>query len=294
MKPTKLLLLLASLSLCIVGCAKQTNSSSAREYSSIITSSSEPDPEPDEPTSPLTPPTGQVGFPSEAIAAFYAENDIDEYYVPEIAENQAWSYKTYTYTPIMKLWTLESQDEISYEDAYCELYNETSITIKNKFYNTLGYAILNSDNMPELAFKTIGDYFVLYLVAPEYEFRQMEDGRFPLEVVYECLDLMDVSQTPVFPLPPVEEGWIYQIHFYLEVGCWKPCIKVVDPQTPDQPGYDHNAIEDYYLPYLEEDGWTIDISSYDYDGYHAIKTWVEITFFSWDGEFRIFVFKKLK
>ena len=43
---------------------------------------------------------------------------------------------------------------------------------------------------------------------------------------------------------------------------------------------------------LEKDGWEIDASSYDYDGYHATKGVTEIHFYSWESVFKVWVFKK--
>ena len=329
MKPTKLLLLLVSLSMCVAGCAKPANSSSPSEEPSSVTpssserpssesepvhsssSSQEPEPAsseepevptvPDDPGNPLTPPDGGAGFPRTAVDEFLAEHEMTEYIVPTIANDQAWSYKKYETLPVMKLWTSEDVANPTLEEQYYVMMCDVDMGPDSSHYDTVGYGVYRNSE-PLILFQTIEiedenpdtqeGYFVIYLAAPEIDIAPTEDGCFPLFMLSEYFDIMNIANTPSFVLPPVETGWEYQLHFYPEVGYWKLFLRVSDPHSPDGEDYNHDAIEDLYIPLLEDDGWEIDTSLYDSYGYYARKKWAEIQFFSWEGVFKFWIYKQ--
>ena len=297
MKANKLLILIAALSMCLAGCnrAKQDTSGDASSESSSKTTSSESEEPPfPEPGNPLTPPSGDAGFPSNAVNAFLEENTITDYPVPVIADDQAWCYKKYTYFPILKIWTLDNEDGVSYEDQYYGLFEMAEVSVTSTYYDTLGYAVMTSSGMPKVVFKTVDEYFVIYISAPEYDERNTEDGEFPTAQLIEYMDLMNIANVPSIPVLELEDpSWQYQNHFYADRHrTWRLFTCCPDYNSPNSSEPSGPALEDLYKELLEEDGWEIDATDYDTYGYYATKGWVEITFFSWDNLFKIWVYKK--
>ena len=323
MKANKLLILLAAFSMCITGCnlnrkdnktssdyTSQSGHSSSKKSSEEEVppepSSSEPDlpPEPSsssepeepeipEPGDPLTPPSGRVGFPVTEITAFCEANQITDLVIPEIANNQAWSCKSYTYFPILKIWTLETTGGIAYEDQYCSLYQDAGETVSNAYYDRVGYSILGEYSIPKVVFKTHGDYFIIYINAKAYDLQETADGCYPYEPLDEYFDMMNVENTPPFPMLELEEhSWQYKNYFYTERKEWRLFARYPDPNSPDNSGVTEPALEELYKDLLEANGWEVDSSTYDYDGYHATKEWVGIQFFSWQNYLSVWVFKK--
>lgn len=313
MKPSKLLILLATFSMCVTGCnllnknsKSSSGSNSSNNYSSktssssgsinpfIPSSSSEPEdlPIPD-PGDPLTPPSGVPCFPTTPINAFLEDFEITDYVIPAIADDQAWSHVRYTYFPIIKLWTLESTSGTLYEDQYLSLMEAAEVTVSNKYYETVGYAVLGTNDLPKVVFKSLGDYFVLYICAPEFDAIDTSDGGYPFAQLDEYMDLMNVENVPPFPLLDLDEpGWKYQNHFYTDVKTWRLFTSYPDPNSPDHSTTSGPALEVLYKDLLQEHGWIIDESLYDSKGYFATKEWVEIQFFSWYDTFRVWVCKK--
>lgn len=304
MKVNKLLIMIAALSMCVTGCNlfKKKGNSSTPESSDVSPSSvtpSEPSSpsEPDEdvfpePGDPLTPPQGSIGFPRDAVNTFLNANELTSYVVPAVAEDQTWGTISYTYFPILKLWTRECTTGTLYEQQYYNLLDAEGITIEDKHYDKTGYIVFDSKNRPQIAFKSAGDYFLLYICAPEYEITSTVSGAFPREQLAEYFDLMNIANMPPFPTLPLTSGWQYQNYFYSETHMWRLFIRNDDPSTPDSENYEGRCLEDDYLELLEADGWTIDRSLYDSKGYFATKEWAEIQFFSWNNDFRLWIYKK--
>ena len=288
MKKSKFLILLAALSMCVIGCNK--GGGTHHDPGPDIPPDDEPIPDPG---NPLTPPDGEAGFPVEAINTFLEDKSITDCVVPAIANDQAWSYKTYTYFPIIKLWTLESTTEVLYEDQYCSVLQEAEITVSDRYYERVGYAVLKNNGFPRYVFKSIGGYFVIYIAGEEYSLTQTPDGEYPYEQLDEYLDLMNVENVPPFPMIEVyEPGWKYQNAFYTEYSEWRLYTCCPDPNSPNSSNITGTALEDLYKDLLEAQGWEIDSTLYDTKGYFAYKEWVGMQFFSWNDTFRLWVYKK--
>ena len=246
-----------------------------------------------EPGNSLTPPpSGSTGFPQGIIDAFLEENDITDYVIPTIADDQAWSHKWYSSFPILKLWTLDREYGVSLEDDYYGLYEMAGVSISAKYYDTVGYTILDSKNKPMVAFEGIDDYFVIYICAPEYAEAATEDGWYPRAQLNEYMDLMNIENIPETPILDLKEpGWKYQNVFYIEEQIWRLFTCYPDPNSPDNKDATGVALEDLYKELLESEGWEIDSSLYDVKGYYATKQWVTIQFFSWENLFKVWVYK---
>ena len=324
MKLNKLFILLATFSMTVTGCnlfkKKNLNSSesmvepseSSSKTSSSQTpsssqsevppesSSSEPDvPVFPDPVSPLTPPEGIIGFPSEAINSFLTVHEVTDLVIPAVAEDQTWGIKSYESIPILKIWTRESTRGTLYEDVYYSTLTSAEITFSEKYYNTIGYTILDNNGEPQLAFKSLGDYFVMYICAPNYDFIEIEDGSFPWAQLDEYFDLMNIDNVPYIPMIQVDSNWRYKNRFYIEsnANIWKMLIKCTDPNTPNSGNYNGHCLEDDYKELLEQNGWEIDDSDYDFTGYFATKEWVTIQFFSWTDstdDFRVWIYPVLE
>ena len=333
MKSNKVLILLAVFTMCVVGCNQKrgkTSSDFSSELSenpvdpieSIVPSeepitppesissskieisesfpdsepisSSEPDePQFPEPGNSLTPTNWGIGFPRDAINYFLEENEIEDYVVPDIAVDQKWSYRSYTYFPVFKLWTpIISTSEVSYEDQYRSILTDAGEEVSTLYYDTVGYSIVDKYSTPKLVFKVVGDFFVIYINAPAYDPRQLDDGGYPYEALDEYFDLMNVKNVPPFPLLELDPGWKYYNCFFNTEKMWKLYTGYPDPNSPDHTEVAGPALEDLYKELLEADGWDIDSSQYNSYGYFATKEWVEIQFFSWYDTFRLFVYKK--
>ena len=246
------------------------------------------------PGNSLTPPTGSTGFPQGIINAFLEENEITDYVVPTIADDQAWTTKWYSSFPILKIWTLDREYGVSFEQDYYGLYEMAGISISERYYDTIGYTILDSASKPMVAFEGIGDYFVIYICAPEYDERETEDGWYPRAQLNEYMDLMNVENVPETPILDLEEpGWKYKNTFYFDsdLEIWRLFTYYPDPNSPDNEGATGVALEVLYKELLESEGWEIDSSKYDTKGFFATKQWVKIQFFSWEGMFKVWVYK---
>lgn len=297
MKVNKLLLLIGTLAMGITGCSKSGNTTSSSSQSSFTphshtttSSSSSSEEEIPDPGDSLTPPTGTAGFPTEAVSAFLTTNEMTNYTVPEIAQDRVWNFINYTHFPILKMWTTDNTTGTLLEDTYYSTLTDAGYNIKNNCHdNGVGYLVNNSDSRPFLVFKSLGDYFVLYICATEYQAKSTSDGGFPYEALDESLDLQGVANVPTFPVLPLETGWKYRNYFY--TPNWKLCIFRDDSNAPQTLTDQVHSLEDDYKALLEDDGWEIDDTYYASAGYFARKSWVEIQFFSWQGQFSMWVYK---
>ena len=246
-----------------------------------------------EPGNSLTPPpSGSTGFPQGIVDAFLEENDITDYVIPTIADDQAWAHKWYSSFPILKLWTLDREYGISFEEDYYGLYEMAGVSISERYYDSIGYTILGSTNKPKVAFEGIDDYFVIYICAPEYAETETEDGCYPRAQLNEYMDLINIKNIPETPILDLKEpGWKYQNFFYTEEQMWRLFTSYPDPNSPDNKDATGVALEDLYKELLESEGWEIDSSLYDVKGYFATKQWVTIQFFSWENLFKVWVYK---
>ena len=268
-----------------------SESSSIEQSSSEMSSSEESFPEL---VGSLTLPEGDVGFPRNEVDNFLSTNSMTDSFVPTIADDQAWDFKIYSYFPIMKLWTKESTNGTLYEDQYFHILVDAGVTSSEKYYNTIGYSVLDSNNMPTVTYKSVPGYFVIYISATAYPVTPTADGAFPMDQLDEYFDLMNIENVPSFPRLSLDTGWEYQNFFYVDknIQSWRLFIKHEDLNSPNSSNIIDDSLEDIYKELLIADGWEINELYYASYGYYATKEWVEIQFFSWDDAFRIWVYKK--
>ena len=318
MKANKLLILLAVLSMCVTGCNQKRNKSSSDFPSKSITpidsfepinsskseisseellSSSEPFvSSSSEIASSSNPYPHKDGFPSVVLNAFLTNNDLTDtfyYFIPEIADDQEWSYCMYSNFPILKLWTKDNTSGVSYEEQYYNIFVDAGKSITNRHYSTIGYCFVK-DLSPTVAFKSVDGYFYIWVSAPAWDVKDTLDGEYPLFELAENFDLMNYGSLPSFPILELEEpAWRYQNFFDANKGVWKLFAGCDDLNSPDNTERTGTSLEDLYKELLESNGWTIDAHLYDNEGYFASKDTLEIQFFSWDNSFRTWVYKKL-
>ena len=311
MKPNKILLLLGVFSMCVVGCNQKSNETSSDSPSKSVISSSKQSETTSassfewttsetssanssilQPGNPSYPHATINGFPTTILNVFLSYNNLTDYFVPEIANDQEWGYCMYANFPILKLWTLESTSGVSYEEQYYEIFVNANTSLTNQYYGTIGYCVVNQLK-PKVAFKSVGGYFIIYVSAPEYETKDTLDGNYPYSVLVENFDLMNYGDIPTLPhLEIGESGWRYQNFFDPNKGVWKLFAGCDDSNSPDNTEATGPALEDLCKELLESNGWTIDDHLYDNEGYFATKDSFEIQFFSWENSFRTWVYKK--
>ncbi|MBR0294925.1 MAG: hypothetical protein IJQ67_03340 [Bacilli bacterium] len=227
-------------------------------------------------------------FPSDVVAEFIDFYGLS-YEVPAIESGNPWTYEagedtTYGYA-IMFLDTID-EGEIgvdSLEDQYLTVLGNLGIEVIDEYYDYFGYMVTDEDTGDTFYFYTNEGYFTIELYGPAYYEGEKVSEVFPVNALKNYLTLSGL-ETDV-PSITSEYEWKYGTYEDEEDGSTYFQVGTKDYGTP---GVD--AIEDAYSKVLTADGWTIDDSSYDEDGYYALKGDVELLYFSYDEEFWLTVY----
>lgn len=306
MKKSKLLFLLAALTLVISGCnagGKESNNGSSYKTdssttSSSLTSESESESESSsseeqtEPISEITPPEGEAGFPTEAVSNFLSVRGLTDYIIPAVAENRVWGVQTYGFAPFLKIWTTNvgTIGTNAFEDRYKNLLEAKGQTVETKYYTHAGYCVMEG-NIPKMSFKTFEDYFVIYVYDIKIVEAELVGGSFPIDQIREFLELMNFKNVPIIPTPQGEGNWHYTFSFAGANG-WYIGLRVADSNAPQDYYPTGNAIEDAYKDVLIANGWEIDDTDYLAHGYWATKNGFGMQFFSWKDSFRLNIYQE--
>ena len=227
-------------------------------------------------------------FPSDVVAEFIDFYGLS-YEVPAIESGNPWTYEAgedtiYGYA-IMFLDTVD-EGEIgvdSLEDQYLTVLGNLGIEVIDEYYDYFGYMVTDEDTGDTFYFYTNEGYFTIELYGPAYYEGEKVSEVFPVNALKNYLTLSGL-ETDV-PSITSEYEWKYGTYEDEEDGSTYFQVGTKDYGTP---GVD--AIEDAYSKVLTADGWTIDDSSYDEDGYYALKGDVELLYFSYDEEFWLTVY----
>ena len=230
-------------------------------------------------------------FPDYALLNFaqnralYAIDDI-----PNIESEYAWSWyveKEEGYGEnYINLYTQDDGEPgvDAMEDEYVTTLTNLGWTIDDTYYDDDGY------------YATLGDFTMLFwswsdkfhIVIETRPVYETVDNVFDAEYLEDFMALVGLQENIPSPVANDEEGkWemafdgLYGDHYKL------PALHAT---TTDTGTIGEDSIEDTYLATLLEDGWTIDDSQYDYDGYYAYKGDTELLFWSWKGYFHLFVY----
>ena len=218
-----------------------------------------------------------VGFPTEVVNTFLTTYNAG-YTLPSIGdETTPWEYYVGAYLYYGYYMQLVTEDngtigQDSMEDQYLAILTEAGITVDDSEYDDYGYCVFDANEDLSFNFYTYNGNFGIYASA------YLEPSeKFPTNYLQSFLKMLDVSAK--VPAPVSENDWFYiasSTTFF---------AYTVDDGTPGT-----NAIEDSYKATLAKAGWTIDETSYEDEGYYATKDGIEICFYSYDGEFDMYLY----
>ncbi len=161
------------------------------------------------------------------------------------------------------------------EDDYKAILEEAGWVVDDTYYDSTGY-YATCDELPlELLFYSWNDQFCISIM--------FDTSLFPVDFLATYLAEMGADEDVVIPTPESEDYWYWGFsvdndgdpYFYAYTD---------DEGTPGE-----DAIEDTYRAVLNGDDWDIDDSAYETAGYIATLGNVKITFYSYDGEFNMYV-----
>ena len=228
-----------------------------------------------------------TGFPSSEIEEFLSYYG-DQYEVPAIgAEDVEWSYSIYVSGgyPAIYLYAVDN-GEIgvdSYEDVLLGLLTEAGVTVDDSYYDDSGYVVWGPSNEVQMMFYSINGVFTLYAFSDV----QLEcfgtAAEMPREVIEKFYAHYFNMEVEGLVLPESAEDWSFGVDYDID-GYYFYGI------TADEGELGVDAIEDVYKVALTEAGWEVDDSQYDSDGYYARKDGATILFYSWEGEFDIYLY----
>ena len=158
------------------------------------------------------------------------------------------------------------------EDHYLETLEDAGWTVDDTYYTSSGYYATCDDVPFELGFYSWSGRFYLEIM--------YNVVLFPSDVLQIFLAEIGADEDVFVPIPESEDVWYWEYNFDYQGFT----IYTDDEGTPGE-----NAIEDQYVALLNGDDWSIDDSEYETVGYVATLGNVQITFFSYDGEFDMLV-----
>lgn len=226
--------------------------------------------------------TDKTGFPAAELQSFLTSQNLTTR-VPSPMSNTVWTNEvvtedgdTYFYATTEDKGTL-GIDAI--EDTYKAKLISDGWTIDADYYDLAGYYADKGD--VTLEFFTYDGSFEFYASAASSGSSGEESDTFPATQLQAFLTSEGLATT--VPSPNGGSKWTYYTdsddsgnYFF---------AKTDDTGTPTT-----DAIEDTYKAQLTTAGWTIDDSAYDEDGYYANKGDVEIQFYSYNDEFKMWVY----
>ena len=227
--------------------------------------------------------TPTTTFPAEALKSFLTSEGVSVT-VPSPVSSGEWTYKVeeddeYGNSFIASVSDSGTVGTDSIEDTYTALLQGTSgWTVSDDYYEYIGYVAFK-DNV-QLCYCT--EEGVFNFEAYKYEAAQYEESTtFPATALQAFLTSEGLKTT--VPAATGASSWRYAA-LSDEDGNYF-AISAEDNGTPGK-----DAIEDTYKVTLQGAGWTIDDSDYEEYGYYADKGDVEIQFYSYDGEFDMYVY----
>ena len=313
MKINKLLVLLAALSLGLSACNKSGDEKESKD--DPATESAEPGESGEQPTESESQPVDsesqpggdesepeeeydfvypfleegtKTGFPVEELQTFLTTYHMDIELPSFGADDLSWEWHSYLLNGSTPAFELDANDEgtigtDSLEDVLLALLTEAGFEVDSSDYDNSGYKIVYDNNDTMIHWYTYNGAFCFWLYAEE--FINEPTTEFPYEILQKIHNHY-FGYKPEFPLPVGGDEWYYGV------------------ERDDQSYYGYaytldngeigvNSIEDVYKVALEENGWHIDATQYDEDGYYASKDNVLIQFFTWDGEFDFYLYESI-
>lgn len=299
MKVNKLLVLLATLSLGLSACNEGGDKKESKDEPT--TESAEPGESGEQPGGDESGPEEEddfvypfleegtkTGFPAAELQTFLTTYHMYIELPPFGADDLSWEWHSYLLNGSTPAFELDAQDEgtigtNSLEDVLLALLTEAEFEVDSSDYDKSGYKIVYDNNDTMMLWYTYNGAFHFWLYAEE--FINEPTTEFPYEIIRKIHNHY-FGYKPEFPLPVGGDEWYYGV------------------ERDDQSYYGYaytldngeigvNSIEDVYKAALEEDGWNIDATKYDEDGYYASKDNVLIQFFTWDGEFDFYLFESV-
>lgn len=227
--------------------------------------------------------TPTTTFPAQALKQFLTSEGVNVT-VPSPVSSGEWTYKVegdeeYGYSFVASVADSGTVGTNSIEDTYTALLQGTSgWTVSDEYYEYIGYVAFK-DNV-QLCYCTEEGAF--NFEAYKYEAAQYEESTtFPATALQAFLTSEGLKTT--VPAATGASSWRYAALSDEEGNYF--AISAEDNGTPGK-----DAIEDTYKVTLQGDGWTIDDSEYEEYGYYADKGDVGIQFYSYDGEFDMYVY----
>ena len=138
----------------------------------------------------------------------------------------------------------------------------------------------------EIEFGLEDGEFYVYAINQFEIWRSCYSYELPVDTIIDFLNRSGFS-IDTFPSLESETGFTYYLDSdtdgnYMNISC-------DDEGAPSENTLGDNAIEDQFKELLESDGWEIDDSKYDSVGYYGYYDDISIIFFSWEGEFCLYI-----
>ena len=218
-------------------------------------------------------------FPLEELLSYLERRDILFTKTLEpIASENSWTYYP---LPAEFVLTTESVTEEGQPSMAETLYEQ---------FNEEGYKVSTTGGVFYAYYDEVTFYFYMEEDTFNLSVYRSESG-FSLEfptyalVHFAQKNFYDLEEEDVIA-PVSEDSWMWYLEYDENPG--HKLINIVTTDDDTKIGTD--AIEDTFKAALEEAGWVIDASDYDYTGYHAISGNVELVFFTWNNYFRVILY----
>ena len=234
-----------------------------------------------------------TGFPTEIVKEFMEYYGLD-YPLPESfgSETLEWDYGADLTNSRQAYLFLSCEDtgtagEDAFEDGMKAYLEEQGLTVSAEHYDTWGYEVLDETGENILiCFYSYKGIFNFWAYGPYLSFEDLgftKVSYFPTDVVNDYIK-NSLEMEATFPEVSVSQDLYYTVNEDDELQ-----IAGYDNGTPGE-----DAIEDKVKAALEgATGWSVDDSSYEYDGYYAYYEGLdnlEVFFYSYEGEFAFFVY----
>lgn len=290
MKLSKLFLL-PILTLLLAGCGNSGDST----HGTGLNSSTEPASEPTSSSEEEKPTTyfdtgSTVGFPAEQVNNFLTIYGLN-YYVPAVGEDTTeWDYNA-SYDMFLNAYLeIGCEDKgtpgtDALEDQFKTLVEAQGWTVDDSDYDSDGYYVLNEAGEDAILFYSYMSEFYLRVYGPQLSLEDVGYSKvqaFPTTLINSYLK-DDLELDVIFPAVSSDQEYYYMI----DNGSFS--IIAEDKGTV---GVD--SLEDVVKAALDEaEGWTVDDSNYESEGYYAYyegATDLEVLFYSYEGEFDMWVY----
>ena len=221
------------------------------------------------------------GFPIDKVNEFLTNYDLDFEILPIGDETIEWTYVMNVDMGGYAYMDVTCYDDASLEADYYNLLLTAGVDVTDDYYESYGYLVMTLDMEIEYCFSTVEGLFTLSIYGPYLSYEERgyyHSTTFPSNAI--TIYLKGLGFNISFPSLDKTADYYYK--------AWDSYFELA---AEDKGRVGTNSLEDLLKKALEDNGWTVDDSYYEDEGYYAYyqELDLELMFYTFEEEFNLFV-----